>query len=89
MIVGEISSEAHSSKLGILLTLRKEVHVLLAHVNLVGTLLQAVQQGLVKAVAGVLLNLLAISGLSILNWGLLHGGLLHRSLLLLLRSVVA
>ena len=89
MIVEEISSESHgAAEPCILLTLHKKVHVLLAKINLVRTLLKAVQEGLVEAVARVLLNLLVIGGLSILfNWSLLHGGLLHRSLLLLLLTV--
>lgn len=79
-------SESHGAELGILFALHKEVHVLLAHFNLVGALLEAVQEWLVEVVALVLLSWLLISGLSILNRGLLHGSLLDGGLLLL-RSV--
>lgn len=80
-------SESHSAELCVLFALHKKVHVLLAHVNLVGRLLKAVQEWLVEVVALVLLSWLLISGLSILSRGLLHGSLLNGGLLLLLRSV--
>jgi hypothetical protein len=57
----------------------------LASINAISILLQAGQESLVEAGAGVLLNLLLliISGLSVLNWGSLHhgGSLLNWSLL--------
>jgi hypothetical protein len=44
MIGEEISSESHSAVLSVLLALSKKIHVLLAHINLVGVLLQAAQE---------------------------------------------
>jgi hypothetical protein len=43
MIEWRLSSETHGAEFGVLFALREEVHVLLAHVNLVGALLEAVQ----------------------------------------------
>ena len=80
-------SDASSTESGVFLALHQHVHVLLADINGILVVLEAAQERLVEAVAGVLLSRFLVCGLSILSRSL-HRSLLHGSLLLLDGSLV-
>lgn len=81
-------SDASSTESGVLLALSQHVHILLTEINGIRVGLEAAQERLAEAVAGVLLSGLLVGGLSILSRGL-HRSLLHGSLLLLNGSLVS